>query len=74
MRCQIWRKFHFIYFDLEGTGFLHHMVRNIVGTLLDIGRGHRPVESINDILAAQNRSAAGPRAPANGLCLRWVKY
>ena len=59
---------------MEGTGFLHHMVRNIVGTLLDIGRGHRAVDSIDAILAAKDRSAAGPRAPANGLCLRWVKY
>jgi len=74
LRCQVWKKFHWLYFDLEATGFLYHMVRNIVGTLLEIGRGHRQVEDMEDVLAAGNRSAAGQMAPPNGLCLQWVKY
>ena len=73
-RCQVWRKYHYVYFDLEGSGFLYHMVRNIVGTLLDIGRGHRLPDCIPEILSAKNRDAAGPMAPANGLCLQWVRY
>lgn len=73
-RCQVWRKYHYVYFDLEGSGFLYHMVRNIVGTLLDIGRGHRSPDCIPEILSAKDRDAAGPMAPANGLCLQWVRY
>jgi len=74
LRCQVWKKFHWLYFDLEATGFLYHMVRNIVGTLLEIGRGHWQPEDIETILAARDRSAAGPMTPPNGLCLQWVKY
>ncbi len=74
LRCQVWKKFHWLYFDLEATGFLYHMVRNIVGALLEIGRGHGQAEDIETVLAARARSAAGPMAPANGLCLQWVKY
>jgi len=74
LRCQVWRKFHYIYFDTEATGFLYHMVRNIVGTLLDVGRGRISPDQIPDILRACDRSAAGPMAPAQGLCLRWVRY
>lgn len=74
LRCQVSRQFHWLYFDLEATGFLYHMVRNIVGTLLEIGRGHWSAEQITDILAACDRSAAGPMAPPNGLTLKWVRY
>jgi len=72
--CQVWRKYHWLYFDLEGTGFLYHMVRNIVGTLLEIGRGHWPQEKVSQILAAGVRSCAGPMVPPNGLTLQWVHY
>ena len=74
LRCHVWRQYDWLYFDLEATGFLYHMVRNIVGTLLEIGRGYWPPEQITDILAARDRSAAGPMVPANGLCLQWVRY
>jgi tRNA pseudouridine38-40 synthase len=74
LRCQAHRKYHWLYFDLEATGFLYHMVRNIVGTLLEIGRGYWPAEYIQDILAAKDRGAAGPMVPPNGLCMQWVKY
>ncbi|MBN2209958.1 MAG: tRNA pseudouridine(38-40) synthase TruA [Sedimentisphaerales bacterium] len=74
LRCDVWGDYPWIYFDLEGTGFLYHMVRNIVGTLLEIGRGHWPPEAIETIINARNRNAAGPMAPPNGLKLMWVKY
>jgi tRNA pseudouridine38-40 synthase len=59
---------------VEGSGFLHHMVRNIVGTLIEVGRGNIRVETIASILAACDRSAAGPTAPARGLHLVRVNY
>ena len=61
-------------YRVEGSGFLHHMVRNLVGTFLDVGRGRRWVNSIPEILAARSRSAAGPTAPPNGLFLVHVSY
>jgi len=74
LRCQVFRRYHWLNFDLEATGFLYHMVRNIVGALLEIGRGHWPAERITDILNARDRAAAGPMAPPNGLTLQWVHY
>jgi tRNA pseudouridine38-40 synthase len=60
--------------DIEGQGFLHHMVRIIVGTLVDISRGHwRPGQMV-DILGAHTRRAAGRLAPASGLCLEGIQY
>jgi tRNA pseudouridine38-40 synthase len=50
------------------------MVRNIVGTLVEVGVGRWNPEKINEILEARDRTAAGPLAPAAGLCLIWVKY
>jgi tRNA pseudouridine38-40 synthase len=61
-------------YRVRGNGFLHHMVRNLVGTMLDAGRGHLPVEEIPRILAARCRSEAGPTAPARGLFLHSVEY
>jgi len=50
------------------------MVRNLVGTMLDVGRGHLDIGRIPEILAARSRSAAGPTAPAQGLFLHSVEY
>jgi tRNA pseudouridine38-40 synthase len=61
-------------YDVCGNGFLHHMVRNIVGTLLEVGRGRLSPKDILGILEARDRAAAGPTAPAQGLCLMKVKY
>lgn len=61
-------------FCLTADGFLHHMVRIIVGTLLEIGQGKRPSEEIGEILAALCRERAGETAPAKGLCLTEVRY
>lgn len=57
---------------VTGNGFLYNMVRIIVGTLLEIGQGKREPQEVADIIAAKNREAAGPTAPAHGLML--VKY
>ena len=61
-------------YRVRGNGFLHHMVRNLVGTMLDVGRGRLHVGEIPGILAARARSAAGPTAPARGLFLHSVEY
>ncbi len=61
-------------YRVRGNGFLHHMVRNLVGTMLEIGRGQFPAGSMPRILAARVRSAAGPTAPARGLFLDSVEY
>jgi tRNA pseudouridine38-40 synthase len=61
-------------FELEGDGFLRHMVRNVVGTLLEIGLGRREPGSLLALLAARDRTRAGPTAPACGLTLVRVDY
>ncbi|MGA3135846.1 MAG: tRNA pseudouridine synthase A [Terracidiphilus sp.] len=61
-------------YRVRGNGFLHHMVRNLVGTMLDVGRGHLNIEEIPAIIAARSRAAAGPTAPARGLFLHSVEY
>jgi tRNA pseudouridine38-40 synthase len=61
-------------YRVRGSGFLHHMVRNLVGTMLEVGRGMLRSDDIARILAAKNRSAAGPTAPARGLFLHSVEY
>ena len=53
-------------YNVCADGFLHHMVRNLVGTFLEVGRGKLPVEAIPAILESKNRSRAGPTAPAKG--------
>ncbi len=63
----------FVY-RIRGNGFLHHLVRNLVGTMLDVGRGHLGLDQIPGILAARSRPAAGPTAPARGLFLHSVEY
>ena len=58
----------------RGNGFLHHMVRNLVGTFVDVGRGQIAAESIARILTTRSRSEAGATAPARGLFLDSVEY
>lgn len=57
-----------------GSGFLKQMVRNIVGTLVDIGRGLLEKDSLPKILESRNRRIAGVTAPPHGLCMEWVSY
>ena len=61
-------------YTVRGTGFLHHMVRNLVGTFILVGKGTMQVDDVPRILMAQSRTAAGPTAPATGLCLVSVEY
>ena len=61
-------------YEVSGSGFLRHMVRIIVGSLVEVGRGRRPVEWIGEILASRDRTAAGPTAPPQGLFLVRVDY
>jgi tRNA pseudouridine38-40 synthase len=62
------------HFDFAANGFLYKMIRNIVGTLIEIGRGKLTAADMNKILNARDRTAAGPTAPAHGLCLVSVHY
>jgi tRNA pseudouridine38-40 synthase len=72
--CDCTQDGQWIYIEVEANGFLYNMVRNIVGTLIEIGRGRWQLDKIEEILEAKSRSAAGPIAPAEGLCLMWIKY
>ncbi|PID34279.1 MAG: tRNA pseudouridine(38-40) synthase TruA [Thiotrichales bacterium] len=64
----------FIYIDVQANAFLHHMVRNIVGSLSLVGKGDRPVEWVADVLAARDRAQAGMTASASGLYFVHVHY
>jgi tRNA pseudouridine38-40 synthase len=61
-------------YRVTGSGFLHHMVRNLVGTFVEAAANRISADTIPDILSARNRSAAGPTAPASGLFLVEVEY
>lgn len=63
-----------VIFTFHGTGFLQNMVRILVGTLLEVGRGAREPEEMTALLAARDRRLAGPTAPPEGLCLMKVDY
>ena len=65
---------HTLVFEIGGKGFLRYMVRSLVGTLVEVGRGHRPVDDMARLLAAPDRSQAGRTAPARGLFLMKVDY
>jgi tRNA pseudouridine38-40 synthase len=73
--CSNWQREaeEFVY-TVRGNGFLHHMVRNLVGTFLLIGKGSLNAQDLKRILQARERSAAGATAPANGLYLVSVEY
>jgi len=74
LRCDLTSDGDWIYINVEGDGFLYNMVRNIVGTLTEVRRGRWKPEKITEIIEAKDRRAAGPIAPAGGLCLMWIKY
>ncbi|HUE85041.1 MAG TPA: tRNA pseudouridine(38-40) synthase TruA [Vicinamibacterales bacterium] len=63
-----------VVYEVTGTGFLRHMVRNIAGTLVDIGRSRRPVEDMARVLQTRDRTHASATAPAHGLTLMRVEY
>jgi tRNA pseudouridine38-40 synthase len=63
-----------VIFSVEGSGFLYHMVRTMVGTLLQVGTGHWEPSRIPEIIASNDRKQAGPCAPAVGLHLQWIRF
>lgn len=71
---KIERSGDFVIFEIEANAFLHHMVRNIAGTLMKIGAGFKPVSWIDEVLAAKSRKAAAETAPPGGLYLIKATY
>ncbi len=74
LRSTVRRADDFLVYEIQARSFLRHMVRNIVGTLVDVGRGALSVEDFACILAARDRTRAGLNAPPQGLFLVEVKY
>ncbi len=72
--CRLVCAGHRLVFTVEGNGFLHHMVRNMVGTLLEVGRGQMTLAEFEALFAARDRTQAGFTAPAHGLILIKVNY
>ena len=71
---KIYREGEKVFFTLRATSFLHHMVRNIVGTLIFVGTGKWQVEDVLKALEDKNRRSAGPTAPAHGLYFTKIDY
>jgi tRNA pseudouridine38-40 synthase len=74
LAAEWWREGDFWHFEVTGNAFLQHMVRIVVGTCLEIGRGRRPPAAMAEILASRDRRRAGKTAPPQGLCLVSVEY
>lgn len=74
LRLAVNRFGDYLWIDAEADGFLYNMVRAIAGTLTNVGRGHWPASRVQEILAAGDRTLAGPTAPAQGLFLMRVVY
>ena len=73
-RLDISRQGDFIYLDIQANAFLHHMVRNIAGVLIAIGRGDRPVDWAAEVLTQRDRTLGGVTAPPDGLYFAEVEY
>ena len=73
-RLDVTRSGDFLYLDVEANAFLHHMVRNIAGALMAVGRGEREPDWVGDVLDARDRTQGGVTAPADGLYLVGVRY
>ena len=73
-RCELKKQGRRLLLTVEGNGFLHHMVRNMAGTLLEVGRGSISFPDFQDLFAKRDRTLAGFTAPAHGLILLKVKY
>lgn len=74
LRSEVARAGDLVRFEIEATAFLRHMVRNIVGTLVEVGRQRRSVEEFAALLELRDRDSAGMTAPPHGLCLTAVRY
>jgi tRNA pseudouridine38-40 synthase len=73
-RAEWWREGDLIGFEITANAFLRHMVRGIVGTLIEVGRGRLDLSHFDTILAAGDRRLAGPNVPPHGLILTGVEY
>ena len=73
-RIEVFRRGGFVVLDIAGNAFLHHMVRNITGTLVEVGLGKQPRAWVADVLAARDRTRAGMTAPAAGLYFVGPQY
>lgn len=73
-RTTLEQRAELLVYTIEATAFLRHMVRNIVGTLIEVGKGLRTAQSFGELLEACDRTKAGPTAPPHGLFLMEVKY
>ena len=73
-RFQLSERGKFLFFSIEANAFLRGMVRNMVGTLLEVGRSRMSTEDVTRIIVARDRRVAGPAAPPEGLCLTRVRY
>ena len=73
-RIAVSRHGAFVFIDVTANAFLHHMVRNLAGSLMLVGEGARPEGWLGEVLAARDRRAAGPTAPAGGLYFARVDY
>src|SRR5688572_10021241 len=74
IRAELKRRGRRLLFTVEGDGFLHHMVRNMVGTLLQVGRGRISLDEFRALFVKRDRNLAGFTAPAHGLILLRVRY
>ncbi len=74
LRCTLQKQGHRLSLTVEGNGFLHHMVRNMAGTLLEVGRGSISMKDFEGLFEKRDRKLAGFTAPAHGLVLLKVKY
>ena len=74
MAVSVRREEEHVVVEIEANAFLHHMVRNIVGSLLPVGRGEQPVAWMRELLEGRNREVAGPTAPASGLTFLGPRY
>ncbi len=73
-RLEVTRRGDMVYLDVEANAFLHHMVRNIAGVLMTVGRGDRPAEWVDEVLRHRDRTRGGVTAAAGGLYLVGVRY
>jgi tRNA pseudouridine38-40 synthase len=73
-RLDVSREGDTVYFDVQANAFLHHMVRNLVGSLMLIGKGEQPVDWMKTLLDGRDRTVAGPTAPAEGLMFLGALY
>ena len=73
-RLQAWRTGERVIVETAARSFLHNQVRNMVGTLVEVGAGRKPVDWVREVLEARDRQVSGPKAPACGLYFMRASY